>query len=145
MAPTPHKLAPEYWPILELVAAKPEGHEFETADFASTTHDRWALGQVWTLNPLFTALLWGPLQKRKKGRKTRVWTRGAPPMPADPVALVGTWWAAHPERKVLSVDDLQLAPMYRCGVERWLAQTYQGANAGDGRRAVQYTQELRRW
>lgn len=137
-------LAQQYWPILELVEAMPLGHEFATSDFADTTHDRMVLGTVWTLNPRFTALLWGPLAKRKNCRVVRVWTRGPAPMPDDPMALVGAWWAAHPERNSLSVADLDLPPQYRCGVERWLAETFE-ATQQDGRHAPGYTRNPRRW
>lgn len=136
---TAHQLA-----ILELVKAMPEGHEFSTSDFADTTEERWLLGQVWNLNRSFTALLWGPLQKRKNGRRCRVWTRGPAPMPHDPMALVGAWWAAHPDRNILTPRDLEVEPRYRCGLERWLAKTFEAKRA-DGRHAAGYTRNPRKF
>ena len=131
--PSRGELAACYWPILELVAAMPEGHEFETADFADTTEERQRLGLTWTQNQLFRPLLWGPLQKRKNGRLCRVWTRGPAPMPHDPTALLGAWCAANPTRRTFGAADLAslVQPRFRPGMARWLDAHYK---ASDGKR-----------
>ena len=127
------------------IRAMPIGTEFTSVDVLPEDWHRSAY-QLSTRCLPFWFECWGPLLKRVHQRPApvKVWTRGPAPMVADPMALVGAWWAAHPERNILTPRDLEVEPRYRCGLERWLAETFEAKRA-DGRHAAGYTRNPRRW